>query len=283
MSSTLKDKFKTILVAYNGEEALRICHESHPSIVVSDIQMPRMNGYELCKHIKEDLEISHIPIILLTARNDEESQIFGYKNGADAYLTKPFEVSILYTAIQSQLMNRDRIRTHYQEAGPLPQPQEGIFSSADERFLSQLNKIISENLDNPQLGVPFLCTELGISRASLYNKLKALAGMGANDCITKIKIERAAWLLTNTSLSINEIADQTVFLPHATSVPFSSSTWGARPRNTKKPDETLVRCKLRQGHPENITGSVLPPDDVFHLCHDIGVLCGNIMIFVNIR
>lgn len=79
LSEALRNKFKKIWVAYDGEEALRICRESHPDIVVSDIQMPRMNGYELCKHIKEDLEISHIPVILLTARNDEESKTFGYK------------------------------------------------------------------------------------------------------------------------------------------------------------------------------------------------------------
>lgn len=211
LSSALKGKFKEIRVAYDGEEALRICHESSPDIIVSDIQMPRMNGYELCKHIKEDLAISHIPVILLTARNDEESQLFGYKNGADAYLTKPFEVDILYTVIQSQLENRERIRLRYTEAGPLPQPQESTFSSADEKFLNRLNKLISENLDNPQLGVAFLCTELGISRAGLYNKLKALAGMGSNDYITKLRIERATWLLNHTSLSINEIADQTGF------------------------------------------------------------------------
>ena len=168
-----------------------------------------MNGYELCKHIKEDLEISHIPVILLTARNDEESQLFGYKNGADAYLTKPFEVDILYTVIQSQLKNRERIRTRYAEAGPLPLPQESTFSSADEKFLNRLNKLISENLDNQQMGIPFLCTELGISRAGLYNKLKALSGMGANDYITKLRIERSAWLLTHTALSIVEVADQT--------------------------------------------------------------------------
>ena len=211
LSSALKGKFKEIRVAYDGEEALRICHESSPDIIVSDIQMPRMNGYELCKHIKEDLAISHIPVILLTARNDEESQLFGYKNGADAYLTKPFEVDILYTVIQSQLENRERIRLRYTEAGPLPQPQESTFSSADEKFLNRLNKLISENLDNPQLGVSFLCTKLGISRAGLYNKLKALAGMGSNDYITKLRIERATWLLNHTSLSINEIADQTGF------------------------------------------------------------------------
>ena len=211
LSDALKNKFKKIWMAYDGEEALRICRESHPDIVVSDIQMPRMNGYKLCKHIKEDLEISHIPVILLTARNDEESKTFGYKNGADAYQTKPFEVDILYTIIQSQLKNRERMRMRYSGTEPLPQPQESTFSSADEIFLKRMNKTISDNLENPQMGVPLLCTELGISRASLYNKLKALTGMGANDYITKIRMEKAVWLLTHSSLSINEIADQTGF------------------------------------------------------------------------
>ena len=211
LHSALKSKFKEVRIAPDGEEALRICREFHPDIVVSDIQMPRMNGYELCKQIKEDIEISHTPVILLTARSDEESQLFGYKNGADAYLTKPFEVGMLYTIIRSQLKNRERMRTRYAEAGPLPQPEESTFSSADEDFLNRLNKLISNNLDNDQIGIPFLCTELGISRASLYNKLKALTGMGANDYITKLRIERAIWLLTHSKLSINEISDQTGF------------------------------------------------------------------------
>lgn len=211
LHSALKNKFKEVRIASDGEEALRICREFHPDIVVSDIQMPRMNGYELCKQIKEDFEISHIPVILLTARNDEESQLFGYKNGADAYLTKPFEVSMLYTMIRSQLKNRERMRTRYTETGSLPQPEESTFSSADEDFLHRLNKLISDNLDNDQMGVPFLCSELGISRASLYNKLKALTDMGANDYITKLRMERAIRLLMHSKLNINEISDQTGF------------------------------------------------------------------------
>lgn len=194
----------------NGEEALRICRKSHPDIVVSDIQMPRMNGYELCKQIKEDFDISHIPVILLTARNDEESQLFGYKTGRMLIL-QTFEVSMLYTMIRSQLKNRERMRTRYTEAGSLPQPEESTFSSADEDFLHRLNKLISDNLDNDQMGVPFLCSELGVSRASLYNKLKALTDMGANDYITKLRMERAIWLLMHSKLNINEISDQTGF------------------------------------------------------------------------
>lgn len=211
LHNTLKNKFKKIWLAFNGEEALQTCRKYQPDIVVSDIQMPRMNGYELCKHIKEELEISHIPVILLTARNDDESQLFGYKNGADAYLTKPFEVNMLHGVIRSQLKNRERIRARYTETGSLPEPKESTFSSADEDFLHKLNKLISNNLDNAQMGIPFLYQELGVSRASLYNKLKALTGMGANDYITKLRIERAIFLLTNSKLSINEISEQTGF------------------------------------------------------------------------
>ena len=211
LATALKDRFKTIWVAADGEEALRLCRKKRPHIVVSDIQMPRMNGYELCKQIKEDLEISHIPVILLTARNDEESQLYGYKNGADAYVTKPFEVSMLYAIICSQLHNRERMRTRYTDIGPLPPPEEGTFSSADEEFLNRLNQIITEHLDNEQLGIPFICNKIGISRASLYNKLKALTDMGANDYITQIRMERAIWLILHTELSVNDIADKTGF------------------------------------------------------------------------
>ena len=211
LATALKDRFKTIWVAADGEEALRLCREKRPHIVVSDIQMPHMNGYELCKQIKEDLEISHIPVILLTARNDEESQLYGYKNGADAYITKPFEVSMLYAIVCSQLHNRERMRTRYTDIGPLPPPEEGTFSSADEEFLNRLNQIITEHMDNEQLGIPFICNKIGISRASLYNKLKALTDMGANDYITKIRMERAIWLILHTELSVNDIADKTGF------------------------------------------------------------------------
>lgn len=211
LHDTLKNRFKEIWIASDGKEALYICQKSRPDIVVSDIQMPCMNGYELCKLIKENLEISHIPVILLTARNDDESQLFGYKNGADVYLTKPFEVDILYTIICNQLKSRYRTRIRYAEFGLLPQPEESTFSSADENFLNQLNQLITENLDNSQMGVPFLCTGLAVSRASLYNKMKALTGMGANDYITKLRIERAIWLLVHCKLNINEIADKTGF------------------------------------------------------------------------
>lgn len=193
-----------------------------------------MNGYELCKHIKEELEISHIPVILLTARNDDESQLFGYKNGADAYLTKPFEVNMLHGVIRSQLKNRERIRARYTETGSLPEPKESTFSSADEDFLHKLNKLISNNLDNAQMGIPFLYQELGVSRASLYNKLKALTGMGANDYITKLRIERAIFCSPTANLALMKSPNRQDSPHQDISVRYSNNIQDIHPHNTKK-------------------------------------------------
>ena len=205
LTDAMRPYFKDVRTAYNGEEALEMCRQWHPDVIISDIQMPKMNGYELCKRVKEELDISHTPVILLTARNDEASRIFGYKNGADTYLTKPFEISMLYTAIYNQLKNRERIKKKYISSKTAPTPEESTFSAADEKFLNTMN------LDEPNMGVPFLCDKLGMSRASLYNKLKALTGMGANDYINKLRIDNAINLLLNSSLTVNEIADRVGF------------------------------------------------------------------------
>ena len=122
--------------------------------------MPRMNGYELCKNIKEDITISHIPIILLTARDDKQSQLSGYKNGADAYLTKPFEIEMLMEIIRNRLKNRESIKKRYLNTGLVPAPEESTFSQADETFLLKLNKIIQEHLDSSNLDVTFICKEI---------------------------------------------------------------------------------------------------------------------------
>ncbi len=143
------------------------------------------------KILKEDITISHIPIVLLTARDDKQSQLSGYKNGADAYLTKPFEIEMLMEIIRNRLKNRESIKKRYLNTGLVPAPEESTFSQADETFLLKLNKIILEHLDSSHLDVTFICKEIGMSRASLYNKLKALTDMGANDYINKFRMEKA--------------------------------------------------------------------------------------------
>lgn len=207
----LKDKFKQIYAAADGVEALELLRKYQPDIIVSDVMMPRMNGYELCKQIKEDIAVSHIPVILLTARDDEQSQLQGYKIGADGYLTKPFEEEMLLELIRSRLRNREQTKARYLNAGLLPAPEDSTFSQADETFLLKLNKIITDHLSDSELDVAFLCREIGMSRATLYNKLKALTDVGVNDYINKLRIEKAILLITTTNLNFTEIAERCGF------------------------------------------------------------------------
>ena len=211
LKKSLGEYFKRVVIASDGMEALQLTKSHVPDIIVSDVMMPRMNGYELCKNIKEDITISHIPIVLLTARDDKQSQLSGYKNGADAYLTKPFEIEMLMEIVRNRLKNRESIKKRYLNAGLVPAPEESTFSLADETFLLKLNKIIQENLDNSNLDVTLICKEIGMSRASLYNKLKALTDMGANDYINKFRMEKAITFITHTDMSFTEIAEKIGF------------------------------------------------------------------------
>lgn len=211
LKKALIENFKRIYVASDGVEALQMIGQNHPDIVVSDVMMPRMNGYELCKRVKEDINISHIPMILLTARDDEQSKLSGYKNGADAYLTKPFEVDMLLELIRNRLRSREYMKKRYLDTGITPPPEESTFSAADETFLIKLNKIILDNLEDTELDVSLLCKEIAMSRASLYNKLKALTNMGANDYINKFRMEKAITLMATTDLSVTEIAEKVGF------------------------------------------------------------------------
>lgn len=211
LKKSLGEYFKRVIIASDGVEALQLTKSHVPDIIVSDVMMPRMNGYELCKNIKEDITISHIPIVLLTARDDKQSQLSGYKNGADAYLTKPFEIEMLMEIIRNRLKNRESIKKRYLNTGLFPAPEESTFSQADETFLLKLNKIIQENLDNNNLDVTLICKEIGMSRASLYNKLKALTDMGANDYINKFRMEKAITLITHTDMSFTEITEKIGF------------------------------------------------------------------------
>lgn len=211
LQDELKDMFKSVYIASDGKEALSVLSKEKIDIIVSDIMMPNINGFELCKKIKENTDISHIPIILLTAQCDESSKIYGNKLGADAYLDKPFEVEQLIQVVYNLLYSREQIKAHYRCIGTLPQPFETTFSPGDELFMNKLNRTIELHINNAELDIPMLCKEIGISRASLYNKLKEITGMGANEYINKYRLEEAIKLIKTTEFSFTEIADKTGF------------------------------------------------------------------------
>ncbi|WP_370861490.1 hybrid sensor histidine kinase/response regulator transcription factor [Parabacteroides faecis] len=212
LKEALLDSFKNIYVAGDGEEALEIINQKHPDIIVSDIMMPKMNGYELCKKIKEDMATNHIPVILLTARGDLDSTTMGYKLGADAYLAKPFDMELLLAVIVNQLKNREAIKQKYKESHlHLAEAIPAQTNNLDEEFMLKLNKLIHDNISSRELDVKFLTTQMGMSRTPLYAKLKALTNMGVNDYINMIRIEKASLLLLHSTMNITEISEAVGF------------------------------------------------------------------------
>ena len=198
--------------ASDGMEGLNKALNNKYDLILLDVMMPKMNGYELCKKIKEDMATSHIPVILLTARGDLDSTTMGYKLGADAYLAKPFDRELLLAVISNQLKNREAIRQKYKESHLLPpEATPSQTNNLDEEFMLKLNKLIYDNLSSRELDVKFLTTQMGMSRTPLYAKLKALTNMGVNDYINMIRIDKACQLLVGSSMNITEISETVGF------------------------------------------------------------------------
>lgn len=206
-----KTLFKNIYTAHDGKEALAITKSKLPNIVVSDIMMPKMTGFELCQKIKTDVQLSHIPVILLTSRTDPKNQDIGYKMGADSFIPKPFDAKALYKIIRSQLRNRYEIRRQYVSSFFSVISEDQTFSIADEEFIKKLNKFIKDNLSDANLNVDMITQHMNVSRTTLFNKMSNLIGASANKYIRRIRMEEAKRLLTNTDLPIGEIAMKTGF------------------------------------------------------------------------
>ena len=206
MKTSLSPYFRKVIPTNNGKEALDKIKSYIPDIVVSDIMMPEADGFELCRKIKTDIEISHIPVVLLTALGDEENTLKGYKTGADIYLAKPFAIDLLLSLLNNLFATRNILKKRYtQTTGPIT-PQEITFSNADEQFLSKLTRLLEENLHTPDVNMDLFAKEMAMSRATFYNKVKAVTGMSANTFFIHFKIKKACLLLQNPKLSINDIA-----------------------------------------------------------------------------
>lgn len=213
LAGSLEENFHVIYSARDGEGAWKIISEKMPDIIISDIMMPHCDGYELCQRIKSNLMTSHIPVILLTALGDSKSTHVGYKLGADAYISKPFDIDFLQTILRNQLRNRELIKQQYRETyiRVIDEMPTQAVNNSDEQFLLKLNKVILDNLLSTELNVKFLTEQMGMSRTPLYTKLKALTDLGVNDYINRLRIEKGAELLLKSSLSVNEISDNIGF------------------------------------------------------------------------
>jgi signal transduction histidine kinase/ligand-binding sensor domain-containing protein/DNA-binding response OmpR family regulator len=195
----------TISRAGNGEEALEILNKENIHLVISDIMMPVMDGIELCKRIKTDLQFSHIPIILLTARNTMHSRIEGLEVGADAYIEKPFAFEHLQAQITNLLSNRNTLKEYFART-PLTHIKGIASSKADKDFLEQLHTVINAHITDTELDVDKLSRLMNMSRTSFYRKIKALSDLTPNELINLSRLKLAAELLAEGSYKINEVA-----------------------------------------------------------------------------
>tara|TARA_R110002049_G_scaffold17238_5_gene67415 strand:- start:12216 stop:14819 length:2604 start_codon:yes stop_codon:yes gene_type:complete len=194
----------------DGSDGVEKAFEIIPDIIICDINLPDKTGFEICEILKKDLRTSHIPTIMLTALNNKESYIKGLESGADLYLTKPFSFAILSQSVKTMIYNREKLRYYFINNIHKINTDHG-FGSIEQDFLSKINQIINENLDNSKFSVENLASALNISRVQLYRKTKAILGVSISDYIQNIRLEKAKTLLQETQLSISEIAYVTGF------------------------------------------------------------------------
>ena len=192
--------------ALNGQEAIDIMLKENIHLVISDIMMPVMNGIDLCKRVKTDLQFSHIPFILLTAKNTLNSRIEGLEVGADAYIEKPFSIEHLQAQVTNLLTNRQIVKEYFARS-PLTHLKGIACSNADKHFLEELNQAITENITDMELDVDQLSKIMNMSRPTLYRKIKALSNLSPNELINLSRLKKAAEFLSQGNYKINEVAN----------------------------------------------------------------------------
>ena len=204
LRSVLSEKYN-VSEAADGKAGLELARKIVPDIVLSDIMMPVMDGLAFCQQLKTDKAISHIPVILLTARSLDEQRAEGYEHGADAYLSKPFSLRLLLSRIDNLIESRKKLNQTWSK-GVEDDEIGNISNEIDKSFLKQLRKIIQENLANSDLSVEQIGDEIGLSRVQLYRKVKALTGYSPVEIVRKARLTRARHLLQTTERTVSEVA-----------------------------------------------------------------------------
>lgn len=202
--SKLLLEYYNVLIAENGIEALEVLKKSNVNLIVSDIMMPEMDGFEFMEKVKSDIEYSHIPVILLTAKVNNQSKVQGYELGADAYLDKPFSVDVLLARIENLLQSREKLRESF-----LSNPFTGVstiaLTKSDEEFIKKLNVLIQENIAESDFNVENMAEHFNMSRASFYRKVKGVLDLTPNEYLRVERLKKAAYLLREEDYKVNEV------------------------------------------------------------------------------
>ena len=210
----MKERLSPLFIvetASNGKEARDIIRKEHIDLVISDVMMPEMNGYELCTAIKSDINLCHIPIIFLTAKNDIDSKVKGLKVGAEAYIEKPFSPDQLKAQISSLLRTRDEIRRFYAGKFMTEFDTGSQQNRLDEEFILKCRDVIIAHMRNPDLSVGLLARELAMGRTLIFRQLKAVTGLTPNDLMKLIRLNEAKRMIIAGRYRITEIGFLTGF------------------------------------------------------------------------
>ncbi|HEX2933737.1 MAG TPA: ATP-binding protein, partial [Bacteroidales bacterium] len=208
LQSELSDKYH-VIVATNGKEGLEKIHTELPDLVISDVMMPEMSGTELCRILKKDVSISHIPVILLTAKASDQAQIEGFEAGADAYISKPFNMDILLLRINHLIEQRQQRKDIFKNNIDIS-PEAITSTNVDEELIKKALKLIEKNMDNSLYSVDQLSKDMFMDRSNLYRKLLAIVGQTPTEFIRAVRLKRAAQLL-ESGLTVAEVADKVGF------------------------------------------------------------------------
>lgn len=206
LKEELADEYR-ILTCTNGKEAYDTILAEVPDLVISDVMMPEMDGMTLCRKLKQNVNVNHIPVILLTAKSKPEDKLEGLEIGADAYMVKPFNTELLRSTIANLIANRRLLRSKFSGVQEQEDKVQKIqLKSADEMLMHKIMKVINEHLSDPDLNVEMLASNVGISRVHIHRKLKELTHLSARDFIKSIRLKQAAALLKEKKLTISEVA-----------------------------------------------------------------------------
>lgn len=197
-------------IAKDGQEGIEKAIETVPDIIISDVMMPQKDGFELCETLKTDERTSHIPIILLTAKDDDESRIHGLKRGADAYLAKPFNKQELVVRLEKMLELRQRLQERYRSMDAT-KPANDLAVQQEDEFIQKVRQAVEANLDDEDFGIVQLCRVVHLSRAQVHNKIKALTGFSTSIFIRNIRLHKAKQLLLQSDLNISQVAYEVGF------------------------------------------------------------------------
>ncbi|MDF9795620.1 signal transduction histidine kinase/ligand-binding sensor domain-containing protein/CheY-like chemotaxis protein/AraC-like DNA-binding protein [Catalinimonas alkaloidigena] len=195
----------SILEARNGQEALHLLSEHKPSLIISDVMMPEMDGISFCKKVKSNPDTHHIPLILLTARSGEESMLQALRAGADDYLEKPIQLEALQLKVKNTLAYREEVKKELSR-DLIPDPQTETHQSSDQEFLEAAMQVVEQNIENAEFSVEGFAATMGVSKTHLYKKLKGLTGLSANEFTRSVRLKKATSLLKQERWSVSEVA-----------------------------------------------------------------------------